>query len=47
MHTSATHLWAGKLVGLRKGTLVYRVKATDMVGNVSAVVTHKATLTKR
>ena len=29
MHTSATHLWAGKLVGLRKGTLVYRVKATD------------------
>jgi hypothetical protein len=44
--TTASHSWAGKLPGLRKGTLVYKVKATDHVGNVSAVVTHKATLTK-
>jgi hypothetical protein len=44
--TTASHGWAGKLSGLREGTLVYKVKATDNVGNASAVVTHKATLTK-
>jgi hypothetical protein len=47
VHTTATHLWGGKLVGLRKGTLVYRVRATDRVGNASAVLTHMATLTRR
>ncbi|MDX6360177.1 MAG: 5-nucleotidase [Nocardioidaceae bacterium] len=46
MITSATHVWAGKLVGLRKGTLIYKIQATDNVGNVSAALTHKATLTK-
>lgn len=47
LHTSATNAWAGKLAGLRKGTLVYKVKATDNVGNVSGIVTHKASLTRR
>ena len=47
VHTTTTHLWAGKLVGLRKGTLVFRARATDKVGNASAVLTHTATLTKR
>ncbi len=46
MHPNTTHLWAGKLVGLRKGTLVYKVRGVDNVGNVSAWITHKATLTK-
>jgi hypothetical protein len=46
MVTTASHSWAGKLSGLRKGTLVYKVKATDNVGNVSAVVTHRTKLTK-
>lgn len=45
--TGATHRWAAKLVGLRKGTLVYRVSATDQVANVSATLVHKARLTKR
>jgi PKD domain len=47
MHPDRLHRWKGRLVGLRKGTLVYRVTATDNVGNMSARVTHKATLTKR
>jgi hypothetical protein len=47
MHTDASNRWSGKLGGLRKGTLVYKVKATDNVGNASAVLTHKATLTRR
>jgi hypothetical protein len=47
MTTSASHGWAGKLVGLKRGTLVYKVSATDQVANVSAVLTHKATLTRR
>jgi hypothetical protein len=47
VHPNTLHRWAGTLVGLRKGTLVYRVNATDHVGNVSARLTHKATLTKR
>ncbi len=45
--TSATHAWSGKLAGLRKGTLVYKVRANDNVGNLSALVTHKASLTQR
>ncbi|WP_151084622.1 PKD domain-containing protein [Nocardioides cynanchi] len=47
MTTSASHAWAGKLVGLRKGVLVYKVKATDQVGNTSAALTHKVRLSKR
>jgi len=44
--TNAQHQWAAKLVKLRKGTLVYKVRATDQVKNRSATLTHKATLTK-
>jgi hypothetical protein len=43
--TDPQNRWSAKLVGLRKGTLVYKVKAVDRVGNASATVTHKATLT--
>ncbi len=45
--TNAQHQWAAKLAKLRKGTLVYKVRATDQVNNVSATVIHKASLTKR
>jgi hypothetical protein len=45
--TNAQHQWAAKLTKLRKGTLVYKVRATDQVHNKSALVVHKATLTKR
>jgi hypothetical protein len=34
------------LVGLRKGTLVYKVWAVDRVRNGSSPLTNKATLTK-
>jgi hypothetical protein len=44
---NSRHLWAGKLIGLRTGTLVYRVGATDNVGNTSAAITHSAKLTQR
>jgi hypothetical protein len=47
MGTNLRHRWVGKLVGLRKGTLVYKVRATDNVGNVSAALTRSAKLTKR
>ena len=46
MVTTASHAWSGKLVGLRKGVLVYKVTATDQVGNASAALTHKARLSK-
>ena len=45
--TNLRHQWAATLAGLRKGTLVYKVSATDRVGNASPVVIHKVTLTKR
>jgi len=45
--TTATHVWSAKLVKLGKGTLVYKVRATDQVKNVSRTLTHTATLTKR
>lgn len=45
--TNSLHRWSGRIVGLRKGTLIYRVKATDNVGNASRTLTHRATLTKR
>jgi hypothetical protein len=44
--TNARHRWSATLVGLRKGTLVYKVSAVDRVRNLSGVVSHKATLTK-
>ena len=43
----AQHRWSAKLAHLRKGTLVYKVWATDEVKNRSATVTHKASLTHR
>lgn len=45
--TDSHHRWTGKLRGLRKGKLVVRAWATDRVGNHSATVTRKATLTRR
>lgn len=45
--TNARHRWTASLVGLRKGRLVYRVRATDHVGNVSTTRTHQAALTRR
>jgi hypothetical protein len=47
LRPNALHRWAAKLVGLAKGTLVYRARATDNVGNRSRSVTHSATLTRR
>jgi hypothetical protein len=44
--TNARHRWNAKLAKLRKGTLVYKVRATDRVNNRSVTVTHQATLTK-
>ncbi|HET9842755.1 MAG TPA: PKD domain-containing protein [Nocardioides sp.] len=45
--TNSHHRWTAKLRGLRKGKLVVRAWATDRVGNHSATVTRKATLTRR
>lgn len=45
--TGARHLWTVKLSGLRKGTLVYKAFAKDLVKNKSATISHKATLTRR
>jgi hypothetical protein len=45
--TNARHQWAAKLVKLRKGTLVYKVRATDQVNNTSAILTRTARLTRR
>ena len=39
--------WSAHVAGLRKGTEVYRVRATDMVGNRSKLLIHQAILTKR
>jgi hypothetical protein len=44
--THARHRWSATLAGLRKGTLVYQVSATDHAGNASAAITQKARLTK-
>lgn len=44
--TNAQHQWSAKLAKLRKGTLIYKVRATDQVKNRSVTLTHKATLTK-
>ena len=45
--TDPQHRWTAELRGLRKGTLVYKVWATDAVKNRSATVTHKASLSRR
>jgi hypothetical protein len=45
--TNVANQWTAKLVKLRKGTLVYKVRATDQVNNRSATVTHTARLTRR
>jgi hypothetical protein len=44
--TNAQHQWTARLAKLAKGTLVYKVRATDLVGNRSATITRTATLTK-
>jgi hypothetical protein len=44
--TNARHRWAAKLIKLRKGTLVYKVRAADQVHNRSVTMTHKTTLTR-
>ena len=45
--TDAQDRWSATLAGLRKGTLVYKVRAKDRVGNKSKALTHQATLTRR
>jgi hypothetical protein len=44
--TNAKHQWAAKVAKLRKGTLVYKVRAADQVHNLSKTVTHQASLTR-
>jgi PKD domain len=44
---NARHRWTAKLVGLRKGTLIVKVWATDHVKNRSVVLSRKASLTAR
>lgn len=46
LSTTARHRWSATLAGLRKGTLVYKVKAVDQVGNASGTVSHKVKLTR-
>ncbi|HEY2878213.1 PKD domain-containing protein [Nocardioides sp.] len=43
----AQHAWSAKAAHLGKGTLVYKVWATDEVKNRSATMTHKASLSHR
>lgn len=44
---NAKHRWAATLASLRKGTLVYKVWATDQVTNRSVTLAHRASLTRR
>jgi hypothetical protein len=44
---TATHTWSAALRGLTKGTLVWKVAASDLVGNTSVPLSHQAALTKR
>jgi hypothetical protein len=46
LSTNARHRWNARLVGLRQGTLIYKVRAVDQVRNRSRIKTHKARLTK-
>src|SRR5215213_4011110 len=41
-----SHRWNAKLAKLRKGTLVYKVQATNGVNHRSSTATHKASLTR-
>jgi hypothetical protein len=45
--TGPKHGWTATLARLRKGTLVYKVRATDQVGNASVTLSHLAKLTRR
>ena len=47
LRTNALHRWAAPLAGLTKGTLVYKTRVIDQVGNRSGTVTHSAKLTQR
>ncbi|MFC5175990.1 PKD domain-containing protein [Nocardioides taihuensis] len=47
LKTDAQHRWSATLAGLRKGTLVYKVRAKDRVGNASPALTHQAKLSRR
>jgi hypothetical protein len=47
LKTNSRHRWSARLVGLTKGTLMCRARATDLVGNRSAPVSRKASLTRR
>jgi hypothetical protein len=44
---NARHRWSARLAGLTQGTLVYKTRAIDHVGNRSGTLTHSATLTQR
>lgn len=44
--TNAQHRWSAKLAGLRQGTLVYHVVATDRAGNRTPTMSHQVTLTQ-
>lgn len=46
LKTDDRHRWAAKLAKLRKGILVYKVRAIDQVKNRSVTLTHRARLTK-
>lgn len=44
---SASGAWSIKLTNLKKGKLLLRVRGYDKVGNASALVSKRASLTKR
>jgi hypothetical protein len=44
--TNLRHRWNARLYRLRKGRLVYKVRAVDQVHNLSVIKIHKAHLTK-
>lgn len=46
MTPSATGTWGKRVVGLRKGTLTYRARAVDNLGNTSAWLVHSQKLTR-
>ena len=46
MTPSATGTWGKRVVGLRKGTLTYRARAVDNVGNTSGWLVHGQKLTR-
>jgi hypothetical protein len=46
MTPSATATWSKRVVGLRKGTLTYRARAVDNLGNTSGWLVHAQKLTR-